>query len=701
MVSALAITAGEPTCGGPPSERRRPTGDHPRAAPSLDAQAIVNLSHDLRTPLHGTIGLTQLLLDTAPRPEQAELVTAIRGCAVNLLRIVDDVLDYARLAAGRHSLETTDFDLRQSVQSVTQVLAPEARAKHLKLTCLLHHDLPTVVAGDPGRLRQILTNLPDNAIKYTDRGEVALAARVVEQTTETATIRFEVRDSGPGISSEAMPHLFEPFFQADRSAARRQGGLGLGLPICRELADLMGGQIGVASAPGEGSTFSLTLPLAKRAEPALPSTALARDLAGVRLLVVDDGAASRASLCEQIAAWGIACRGLPDGLAAPAELRAAVERGQPYDVAILALQGPSADGLEIASAIRRDPALAGVRLVLLDPHGRRDEAARLRALDVAAYLTRPVRPSQLHDSLALVMEARPTDAAAAAPAPAPLVTLHRVAEARGRRRPRVLVAENNPVSQRIAVSLLEQLGCRVDLAASGREAVAAVSRTRYAAVFMDCHMPELDGFAATAEIRHREGANRHTPVIAMTASTLPGDREACERAGMDDYLPKPIGAAALAVVLDRWAPAAKRCPSAPAAPAPATGAAQGRRASRRGRPPAASPPTPPPTLMDCFLQQLPARLAALRQAAAQRDGTALERAAHSLKGDCAYVGLDRPRALCTGLIALARANALDDVTAYVEVIEQELRRARRRQRSRPEPSHAAKEERCPPLNCAS
>jgi CheY-like chemotaxis protein/HPt (histidine-containing phosphotransfer) domain-containing protein len=589
-----------------------------------------------------------------------------------------------------------DFDLRQTIESITQLLAPQAHGKGLELAVLFQHDVPDVVVGDPGRLRQILTNLLGNAIKYTDQGEVVLTVRVADQAAGNAVIRFEVRDTGPGIAPDVQADLFQPFYQVDSSPSRKQAGTGLGLAICRQLVELMGGEIGVESAPGQGSLFWFTVPMARRLEASLSWERLSRNLAGLRVLVVGDDIPSRSILMEQVIGWDMRCVGVGvgDGEEALDELHAAARRQEPYQVAILDVRTPELDELPLAAAIKADTALAQTELILLSALGHPDQAAQARELGVAGYLTKPVRQSQLYDCIALVMSETFRGLRSQAKTAVPMITRHSLAEARGRARPRVLVVENNVVNQKVAVGLINKLGCRADLATNGREALEAMRRTGYALVLMDCHMPEMDGFATAAEIRRQESRRRRTPIIAMTASTMPGDREHCLQAGMDDYVAKPVHVEALRALLKRWLPSSSRRAeeSPPAAPAARTRAAVARRPAAASAPevagearespgardsagpesPLRRPDAKVAHLMPHFIRSAPARLAALRQAAAQGDSRALERAAHSLKGDCSYVGLPRLHALCTGLIALARLGVSGEINTYVDIIEHEL-----------------------------
>jgi two-component system, sensor histidine kinase and response regulator len=379
-------------------------------------------------------------------------------------------------------------------------------------------------------------------------------AGLAEATVETVLVRFEVSDTGIGIAPEARARLFQSFSQGDSSTTRQYGGTGLGLAISKQLVEMMGGTIGVDSSLGRGSTFWFTVRLAKQPASAQPTPLPAGDLRGRRVLIVDDNATNRMILRHQVTAWGIGADEAASGPLALETLRAAAMRDEPYDLVILDMQMPGMDGLELARQIKADPALALLPLVMLTSITQRAHEELVRQAGIAAYLTKPVRQSQLFDCLMLVM-GTPTEAARPSPrATRPLINRHRLAEAKARTHPRVLVAEDNRVNQKVAVRLLEKLGYRADVAANGHEVVEALARIPYAVVLMDCQMPRMDGYEATAAIRQREGPSRHTPIIAMTAHAMQGDRERVLAAGMDDYIAKPVQADALATVLRRWIP---------------------------------------------------------------------------------------------------------------------------------------------------
>ncbi|MGE0491609.1 MAG: response regulator [Vulcanimicrobiota bacterium] len=512
---------------------------------------LAQMSHEIRTPMNGVLGMASLLARTRLDEEQRHYLEVIQSSAETLLTVINDVLDFSKVEAGKLELVESRFSLRDNVETVCSLLAERAHQRGIELACLVYRNVPDTLVGDPDRLRQVLTNLVGNAVKFTEQGEVVLRIKSVQLEGESIQLRIEVSDTGPGIPEELCDKIFNPFEQADPTTTRRFGGTGLGLPICRHLVELMGGELGVRSVVGEGSTFWFTAAFGV-ADPEPQEAQEAEELFGLRVLLIDDNETNRLILREQLSDWEMVTKEAAEGGAGLAELRKAAGRGLPFDLVILDMQMPEIDGLEVARQIRADEALARTRIILLTSVGHEQWKDEIEHLAIDACHQKPIRRDALFRCIRKVMGQRPT---VVADPDKPV-----------RFQGEVLLVEDNDFNQQVAVGLLRKLGLNTTLADDGQAALDLLWSKDFDLILMDCQMPGIDGYECTREIRKRESGHKRSVIVAMTAHALTGDRERCLAAGMDDYLSKPITLEKLSAALAQWLPIEEKSMSADQTP---------------------------------------------------------------------------------------------------------------------------------------
>ena len=628
---------------------------------------LARMSHEIRTPMNGVLGMTELLLETGLTSAQRKYAETVQRSGRNLLGIINDLLDFSKIEAGKLELESVDMDLRRSLEDVVDLLAERAHVKGLELACSIPANLATHVKGDPLRLGQVLTNLVGNAIKFTEQGSVVIRVAGLEETAQSVTLRFEVSDTGAGISAAAQSHIFEEFAQADGSTTRKHGGSGLGLAISRQLVEMMGGNIYVESVLGAGSTFWFTSRFEKQ-ETQDSRAAPMGMLTGVRALIVESSAINGGILHSQMSNWGMTNRVAATPAQAIDLLSQAAARNAPFDIAIIDLGLPGMDALELARAIRARADIATLRLVMLTH--RQADMQNAREAGIDACLAKPVRQTVLYECLVNVMACQPQEAVAAREVSEP------VNAAPAGSRGNILLVEDNLINQQVALGILQIQGYSVTVVNNGREALDAYAQGAFDLILMDCHMPEMDGFEATREIRGRERSSigKRVPIIALTANAMAQDREECLSTGMDDHLSKPFSMQTMQDMLDRWMPQAASTKSAAAAELAARGPAKAAAALDRRVLDQLSTLLKPERLaraINFYLVESPKLIQKLKQAASANDAPEIVRSAHSLKSSSANLGASVLSRYCEDIEASARRADAEEACKLFAKIETE------------------------------
>ncbi|HWE04490.1 MAG TPA: response regulator [Tepidisphaeraceae bacterium] len=636
---------------------------------------LANMSHELRTPLNGVIGMVDLLLAADPNAHQRRYCEVAKSSARSLLELINDILDFSKIEAGKLELDATDFDLYEVIEGVVQMLGERAEQKKIELACGVANDVPQRVNGDPTRLRQVILNLLSNALKFTEKGEVVVHARLQSETETHALVRISVADTGMGIPQNRVNRLFQSFSQVDASTTRKFGGTGLGLAISQRIAQMMGGEIGVESQEGKGSTFWFTAKLTKHARVAAAIREGRLDMRGLRALAVDDNHTNREILHAQLASWAVDADVADSAAMATDMLQAAAEAGRPYRVAILDMHMPDVDGIELAQRIKSNPITRATILISLSSICDHMQPGAMHQLGFSAWLTKPALPSQLYNAIVDSLAAQSPDVGVQAPAYfGKFIQLPGV---------KALLAEDNEVNRLVASELLMLAGCECAIAVNGREALDAALKGQYDVILMDCQMPEMDGFEATRAIRDaekRDPAGTHRNIIALTANAIKGDREACLAAGMDAYVTKPIDPGILFQTIRQLTKAS----AAAAPPLPAHAA------------PAATPlPQPPPVDLAALRRRcmgnetiaakalatfdviVAADVRSLAESVYKGDSVSAAASAHKIKGAAANVSAEGLRRIAAEVEQLIQADALSKTQDCIDELQRELERFHR------------------------